>query len=283
VVETPIPKVKFKQGTVVRYAADYISIGVVVGTVGLQLAAYFLGAGWWFMLPLIILGVRSLHLIEHNHVHLSIFRQKYLNEAIGYLFYLSNGVAVEVYDLHHVRNHHRFSQQWGGKDNDWSSTFGFGGCEYPAKPVSRIYYCLSFAPLALMHTLIEFIRNPGTSIFWSYMRSNAVFLVANGLMIYFNPLAWVLFFGLPIAIVWIGLGVSNYSHHAGCDREGTHSSAIENLRLPYRALGFNIGYHVEHHLKPTLHWSQLPKYHETQKDKIPAENFHLPRTGKKKD
>lgn len=281
-VETPKEKIKAKQGSIVRYKVDFISIAVVMATVSLQFFAYLQGTGWWFMLPLVLLGVRQLHLIEHNHVHLSIFRQKFLNETIGYLFYLSNGVAVEVYDLHHVRNHHRYSQQWDGTNNDWSSTFGFKDTKYPHKPVSRWYYSVTFPLLALMHTLIEFLRNPGTPIFWSFLRSNVVFFAANAVMIYFNPLSWLLFFGLPILLVWGSLGNNNYTHHAGCDMETPHSSANVNLRFLYRHFGFNIGYHVAHHLKPTLHWSQLPKFHATHENQIPEKNVILPRSKRKK-
>lgn len=281
-VETPEQKTRFKQGSIIRYPIDIISVAVVLVTVTLQFIAYY--QAWaWYMLPVIMIGVRAVHLVDHNHTHLRIFRQTSLNEFFGYLLFISNGVAVEAYELHHVRNHHRFAEQWGGKDNDWSSTFGFEGCRYPDKPVSRFYYTLAFVPLALMHILIEFIRMPGTPIFWSFLRSNIVFFTASALMIARDPWSWFLFFGLPIVFVWGSLGYANYDHHIGCDREDPHAAANVNLRFPSRLFGFNIGYHVAHHMKPTLHWSLLPKFHETNRSQIPKKNFTLPRFRKIKE
>jgi beta-carotene hydroxylase len=267
-----------KQGKILRYSIDVISVAVVVGTVAVQFTAYYY-AWAWYTLPIILLGVRALHLIEHNHTHLRIFRQNFLNEILGYLFFISNGVAVDGYYIYHVQNHHRYAQKWGGKDKDydWSSTFGFHGCSYPDKPMNRIYYSLTYGPIAIMQCLIEFMRMPGTPIFWSFVRSTIVFFAASGVMIALDPWNWFLFFGIPMILVWLSLGNNNYDHHIGCDMEEPIKAARVNLRFPYKLFGFNIGYHVEHHMKPTLHWSLLPKFHEAHKPEIPEKNYVLPR------
>ncbi len=278
--ETPKQETRFKQGSILRYRIDIISVAVVVATVTLQFIAYY--QAWpWYLLPVIMLGVRAVHFIDHNHTHLRIFRQTFLNEILGYMIFISNGVPVEGYEMQHVRNHHRFVEQWGGdKGNDWSSSFGFEGCRYPDKPVNLFYYSLTFVPLAAMHTLIEFIRMPGTPIFWSFLRSIIVVFTASALMIARDPWNWFLFFGLPVLIVWANLGYANRAQHVGCDREDPYAAANVNLRFPARLLSFNMGFHVEHHMKPTLHWSLLPKFHEINKSRIPAKNYVLPRFGK---
>jgi len=279
---TPKRKTRFKLKSIIRYPIDIISVAVVLATVSAQFIAYY--QGWpWYTLFFIMIGVRSLHLIEHNHTHLRIFRPTFLNEMLGYLFFISNGVGVEGYELHHARNHHRFAQQWGEKGQDWSSTFGFEDCQYPDKPVNAVYYCLTYAPIAIMHCLIAFLRMPGTPIFWGFLRSAIVFLTVSALLIARDPWNWFLFFGLPMIIVWGTLGYSNYQHHVGCDMEEPHKAARENLRVPSTSLGFNIGYHVEHHMKPTLHWSLLPRFHQTNRSQIPQKNFTLPRFGKIRD
>jgi fatty acid desaturase len=38
---------------------------------------------------------------------------------------------------------------------------------------------------------------------------------------------------------------------------------------------FNIGYHVEHHDHPNVHWADLPAFHEEQRDDLVAAGAHF--------
>ena len=243
-----------------------------MSVLGWQLTAYFLNFPWYFVLVMPP-AIRALHLVEHNHAHLKIFRPFLLNEILGWMCFISNGVPLECYELHHVQNHHRFTQRFGEKDYDWSSTFGFVGTSYPEKPMGRLYYCLTYAPLAWLHCWIEILRRPGQTIFWRFLTSFTLCIGISALLLALNPVQYLIFFGLPWVMAYIGMGNANYEHHLNCELTTPYNSARVNLTLLFRSLGFNIGYHVAHHLKPTLHWSLLPKYHELLKNKIPEENY----------
>jgi fatty acid desaturase len=97
------------QGRILRYRIDILSVLTVVSVLAFQLVAYFLDLPWYLIIVLPI-PIRGLHLIEHNHSHLKIFRQNLLNEVLDWMFFISNGVPVECYEMHHVHNHHRFAQ-----------------------------------------------------------------------------------------------------------------------------------------------------------------------------
>jgi fatty acid desaturase len=251
-----------------RYRVDIISVLTVVTVFGLQLAAYWLKWPWYAMFPLLYL-VRELHLVEHNHAHLPIFRVSAFNEIVGWMCFISNGVALECYEMHHVQNHHRYTQQ----EKDWSSTFNFEGARYPDKPVGRIYYSLTYAILAWCFCTIEFIRNPQAPIARRFLRSVIICFGVTVALAVLDPLRWFLFFGVPWLLVYFGIGINNYNHHRYCELTTPYNSANVDLRFAYRSFGFNIGYHVAHHMKPTLHWSLLPLYHDQIKDQIPEENY----------
>ncbi|HVF90601.1 MAG TPA: fatty acid desaturase [Blastocatellia bacterium] len=238
----------------------------------MQLTAYFLSWPWFATLP-IMLAVRELHLVEHNHAHLPIFRQAMLNEILGWLCFISNGVPLECYELHHVQNHHRYTQQFNDNARDWSSTFGFTGTHYPDKPIGRTYYCASYALLAWLHCWIEVLRRPGSPVFRRFMRSYFLCIGISAALLIIDPWNYFLFFAIPWAMVYIGIGSNNYDHHQNCKLTTPYNSANVDLRFPYRLFGFNIGYHVEHHMKPTLHWSLLPEYHDLIKKDIPPDNY----------
>ena len=259
-------------GRFLRYRIDAISVAVVVATVGLQFTAYGMALPWYFVIP-ILFGVRQLHLVEHNHAHLKIFRQSFLNELLGWMCFVSNGFPLECYEMHHVHNHHRYTQRFDGEARDWSSPFGFGGTRYPDQPVGRLHYMVTFMALAWLHCLIEVLRRPGDALSRRFLRSAVICFGACAVMAYAQPWEFFLFFLIPWLVVYLGVASNNYDHHEHCKLTTPYDSSNVDLRFPYRGFGFNIGYHVAHHIKPTLHWSLLPRFHREVAHLIPPENF----------
>jgi fatty acid desaturase len=72
----------------------------------------------------------------------------------------------------------------------------------------------------------------------------------------------VLFILIPHQYAAWGIVGTNYFQHDGCDETHpyNHSRNFTGKRLNW--LLFNNGFHGAHHLKPSLHWSLLPKFHE---------------------
>ena len=262
------------QGRILRYRIDFFSVLTVVSVFAFQLVAYFLPLPWYLIIVLPV-AIRGLHLVEHNHSHLKIFRQNLFNEMLGWMCFISNGVPVEAYEMHHVHNHHRFAQQYGTLNSDWSSTFGFENTSFPNKPCGRVYYCLTYAPLAWLHCWIEVLRRPGTRMFARFLTSFTLCIGISLFLLIRDPVQYFLWFGIPWALAYVGMANANYDHHRDCEHSTPYNSARDNLSLAFRSFGFNIGYHVEHHMKPTLHWSLLPQFHERVMEEIPVENYYV--------
>jgi len=255
-----------------RYRIDILSVLTVIAALAVQITALL--QGWpWYTVGVIFALVRQVNLIEHNHAHLRIFHQRPLNEFVGWMCFLSNGVPLEFYELHHVRNHHRYNQRFDGVRQDWSSLFGFRGTRQPDRPVGLGYYVLTFPLLTICHCLIHLARVPGTDIFMRFLRSTLVVGLVSAVLLAYDPWRFVAFFLVPWIAVFFALGWNNYTHHLGCQLTSPYDSCNVHLRPQYRALGFNIGYHTAHHLKPAVHWSELPTVHESIKAHIPAENY----------
>jgi fatty acid desaturase/nitrite reductase/ring-hydroxylating ferredoxin subunit len=260
------------ESRVLRYPIDIISVITVLAAVSVQIGAFAMGWPWYTMFLIVVL-MRQTHLVEHNHSHLSIFHQSFLNEILGFLCFLCNSTPFEFYKVHHVRNHHAYNQRFDGDEQDWSSIFGFTTAHYPDKPVSRLYYVLSFPVLTICQSLIDVLRAPDSRMFRRFCRSTAMFVTASAILIYLDPLSFLFFFFIPWIIVTFGLGNNNYSHHHGCALSNPYNASNVFTDALYQSLGFYIGYHVEHHIRPDLHWSLLPDYHENIKQYIPAENY----------
>ena len=260
---------------VFRYRIDILAALNVLGALGLQFTALLRGWPWYTLLPIMVL-LRQVNLVEHNHAHLRVFYPNFLNELLGWMCFLSNGVPLEFYEIHHVKNHHRYTLRFDEKEQDWSSPFGFTGTRLPDRSIGKFYYILSFPILTACHCLIEIVRAPGSSIFRRYLRSASVITAISSMLLFINPLGFLLFFFIPWLVVVLGLGMNNFNHHHNCKMTTPFNSANVDLRLHGRSLGYNIGYHVAHHIKPSQHWSLLPAHHESIKIHIPLDNFRLP-------
>jgi len=258
-----------------RYPIDLVSVAVVLLCVGLQITCVLLK--WpWYLLAIVLPLVRQLHLVEHNHAHVYIFRRRWLNDVLGWMCFLANGVPLEFYEVHHVSNHHRFNQRFDASEQDWSSTFGFSGTRFPDKPINPTYYALTFPVITTCHCLIALLRTPTSSRTRRFAISCAVVSISCAVLATMNYKGLLVFVGIPWLAVLLSLGWGNYGHHHKCGMTTPYDTANVNLRLYARLLGFNIGYHVAHHLKPGLHWSELPRFHASIAREIPEERYMRP-------
>lgn len=244
-----------------RYPIDIISVLVVLGTLSLQLIALVLHWPWYAVIP-ILLMLRQVSLVEHNHAHLTIFPTRFANILLGWLCHLSSGVPLDTYRLHHVVGHHRYNNRFDSSGRDWSSIFGFRGARFPDQPVNKAYYVASFPFIAHAETLLWFLRAPTSKLARGFFISMALVSGASVFLISLNAAGFVTFFLLPWAVLLFGMGYNNYDHHIGCNMTDKYASANNFLNFYYTVLSFNEGYHVAHHINPGLHWSQLPDYHE---------------------
>lgn len=243
------------------YPIDIVSAGVVVCALSLQVAALARGWPWYVAFPIFLL-LREVNLVEHNHMHLPMFRSRFLNTLLGWMCHLSGGVPLDSYRLHHVANHHRYNNRFGATGRDWSSLFGFRGTRFPDRPVGKLYYVLSFPLLAHGETLLWFLRSPTSRQTRGFLISMAVVGPVSLFLAWLNPAGFVFFFVLPWVGILFGMGNNNYDQHRGCRMTDTYSAANSFLSFYYTALSFNVGYHLAHHHKPNLHWSLLPGHHE---------------------
>ena len=74
-------------------------------------------------------------------------------------------------------------------------------------------------------------------------------------------MGFLIFFVVPWIVILFGMANNNYDHHQGCKMTNAYDSANNFTTFYYTTLSFNVGYHVAHHLNPSLHWSLLPRYH----------------------
>ena len=139
-----------------RYRVDAVSVTTVFAVLAAQVCGLVMN--WLSYIVLVyLLVVRHVNLVEHNHAHVPIFYSAFLNELLGWMCFLSNGVPLEFSRIHHVRNHHRYNQRFGSSEQDWSSLYGFHRTHFPDKPIGLVYYVLTFPAITVCHCLLTIL------------------------------------------------------------------------------------------------------------------------------
>ena len=94
-------------------------------------------------------------------------------------------------------------------------------------------------------------------------------------LMFFNPLASIFVFVIPVFVVRFLMMAGNWGQHAFIDRndpKNNYTSAINCINTRYNKTCFNDGYHIVHHLKPAMHFLDLPGEFLKNTDKYANEN-----------
>jgi fatty acid desaturase len=79
----------------------------------------------------------------------------------------------------------------------------------------------------------------------------------------YHPLATLVVLGLPLALARVVMMLGNWTQHAfiaPASPDNCYTNSITCINTPYNHACWNDGYHISHHLKPALHWTDHPTH-----------------------
>ena len=254
-----------------RHMAGHL--GALVMTTALIYAARH--HGLWLVPAMFLHGCLLVLLFApmHECVHRTAFRSRLLNQVIGWI----TG-ALAFYNSDYYRRyhhwHHRFTQDpeydpelttpkprtvgayllrmsgllfWSDKIRDMSVV----SCGQLAH--------LPFIPIAARGTVI-----------WSMRIQVALYLLAMGSAVWWQSPVVLFYWFFPLLLGQPLLRALTFAEHTGCREEpnGLTNTRTTLTSWPIRFFMWNMPYHAEHHLYPSIPFHALPQAHVAIRNRI---------------
>lgn len=248
---------------------DAQSVLYVVAIIALVVWQWLHGWVWWQYGAVLFLTL-GVGVINHNHAHLPMWRSAPLNRATSLLLSVLQGHPAFVFHTAHNNNHHRYHHG----ERDVARTYRFPGGDSN----NLLGYCMHpvYAAWALYPLFVHALRRAwqrrssrGWQCAWmvlEYVCCYGVWAVA----LYADATKALLLVILPQLFGLHWLLATNYLQHAHADGESRYGFARNFDSSLLNALLFNIGLHTAHHLRPRVHWSELPAVHREIAHHVPA-------------
>jgi fatty acid desaturase len=214
---------------------------------------------WWLAVPYFVLNslvfLAPFILMLHNTSHRPLFKRRYqvLNLLIPWALGPFFGETPDSYFAHHVGMHHAENNLV----NDLSSTLRFRRDSLPQFMGYFLrFFFVGWAELTRYHW-----RKKRFKLLRRFWLGELAFYAVVALLASWNFYATLSVFIVPYCFTRLMMMAGNWAQHAFIDLstpESPYRNSITCVNSVYNRRCFNDGYHIGHHVKPTLHWTQMP-------------------------
>lgn len=247
---------------VLRYKADIRTLVFVAGYFALAIGSWLAipDLPWYGVSLLVVLNCLMSFFcatIVHNTIHCPIFRYKWMNRMMQVVLTFTYGHPVSAYVPGHNFSHHKYTQS--PRDNIRTTKARF---RWNLLNQLLFFYLMSGSILKSEMRFTRRMFREKPEWFRQYLIES---VLLNGTRIALLFLDWKLFIlvvVIPHQYAAWGIVGTNYWQHEGCDENHPYNHSRNFTGKLLNWFAFNNGYHGMHHLKPGLHWSLLPEYHE---------------------
>ena len=239
----------------------------VAGCFVAPLYTFFMFLGIWYLC-----GTTAA--LQHHHGHCSIFHSKWQNDILDLIMSFQSGITPYAWILHHNIGHHaNYMNQYPIEDDNIHKLDASNWSRNDGTVMNRWEYV--FYNRKRMHARCTEIGKKSKKIYVEYKKYRYVTLFLTALILigsYFlqlNILSVAIMFVILPQIMVLMVFETTYDHHSGLFTENKFEASRNIITSFYNFMRLNLGYHTAHHVKPGLHWSELPEYHATIVHQIP--------------
>ena len=214
---------------------------------------------WWLALlyflynSIFLMGPYILML--HNVSHRMFFKRKYnfLNRAVTWIFGPLFGETPESYFAHHLGMHHPENNL----SKDLSSTMKFQRDSI----FDFMRYFTRFFVLIVPDLSSYLKKNGRVRILRRLLIGESTWYILIIALMFLNWEATLVVFVIPVIFTRFMMMAGNWAQHAFIDLntpDNCFRNSITCINSSYNKKCFNDGYHIGHHLHPSMHWTEMP-------------------------
>lgn len=208
-------------------------------------------------------------LMLHCTSHRQFFKKEYgfLNNYIPWILAPFFGHSPETYYTHHVGMHHPENNM----PEDDSCTMGY---QRDSLRGFGKYFGLFFFT-GIYNLAAYFFRKNRKKLLYRSVRGELLFILFCVLLCFVNWPATLVVFIIPFFIYRLIAMMGNWAQHAfidATDPDNGYKNSITCINTKYNVKCWNDGYHISHHIKPSMHWTEHPKFFLKTLDKYVESN-----------
>lgn len=204
-------------------------------------------------------------LMLHNTSHRPLFKASWMKHVIPWGIGPFFGQTPQSYFVHHIGMHHI-------EDNlrdDLSTTMPYRRDSF----AGWLHYLLSFLFTGLPRLALYHWRRGTKQMFWRLLVGEGAFWSVVAALLFVDWRATLVLFILPVLAVRTLMMAGNWGQHAfidPVDPSNQYRASITCINTRYNRRCFNDGYHIGHHVKARMHWTELPVDFEARKPEYGA-------------
>ncbi|MBZ4192306.1 fatty acid desaturase family protein [Niabella beijingensis] len=204
------------------------------------------------------------HCLCHRKILKPAYQQaghNYITWIIGPLF----GHSPESYFSHHMGMHHVENNN----EDDASSTMA-----YQRDSLRSFFaYFFNFLFLGFKQTFQYLFMRKRKKLYTRLTLGEWVFIFFCIGMCFVNLKATLMVYVIPFFFARFVMMLGNWTQHSfinHSDPEDLYTNAINCINTDYNRICWNDGYHIIHHLRPGLHYTDMPGEFLKRKDELAA-------------
>lgn len=225
---------------------------------------------WWWLVAAVQFIVAQFYfkgrfgLMFHCLCHRKTFRKPYQGWIHSYITWIVCplfGHAPEGYFSHHLGMHHIENNT----EEDTSSTM-----KYQRDSLRGfLAYFFTFLFVGVKNTILYLYYRGRKKLYMRLTLGEYVYLVFCIAMCFVDLRATLVVFIIPLLFARLVMMLGNWTQHSFIDSsnpDNLYTNSINCINTRYNSTCWNDGYHIIHHLRPGMHYTDMPAEFLKRKD-----------------